>query len=113
MDSGGKAAGVRAPLIGIIYQAFLLPCWGFDLQLTIYTAVDSIMANGSVSVKPYGFIIFRGDYSDDAKWERYMAYLKNQTRRGLESEDLVELYDRMDWKVIVLSLANLYKKPLR
>ena len=58
------------------------------------------MANDSVSVKPYGFIIFRGDYSDDAKWERYMAYLKNQTRRGLESEDLVELYDRMDWKVI-------------
>jgi hypothetical protein len=71
------------------------------------------MANESGSAKPYGFIIFRGDYSDDAQWERYMAYLKNQTRSGLESEDLGHLYDRIDWKVIVRSLANLYKKPLR
>lgn len=71
------------------------------------------MANDSGSAKPYGFIIFRGDYRDDAQWERYMAYLKNQARRGLESEDLGHLYDRMDWKVIVRSLANMYKKLLR
>ncbi|KAF2709025.1 hypothetical protein K504DRAFT_534567 [Pleomassaria siparia CBS 279.74] len=49
---------------------------------------------------PYGFIIYRGDYGDDAQWERYMAYLKHQTRTGLEDEGEAELFDLMDWKVI-------------
>jgi hypothetical protein len=65
------------------------------------------MANELGSAKSYGFIIFRGDYSDDAQWERYMTYLKNQTQSGLKSEDLGHLYDRIDWKVLVRSLTYL------
>lgn len=59
------------------------------------------MADKSTPVKPYGFIIYRGDYSNDARWEEFMAYLKHSTRAGLESEDKGQLYDRIDWKVIV------------
>jgi hypothetical protein len=53
---------------------------------------------------PYGFIIYRGDYKDDAKWERFMAYLKQETRRNLESDGTPEQWDRMDWKVMVYML---------
>lgn len=53
---------------------------------------------------PYGFIIYRGDYKDDAKWERFMAYLKQQTRWNLEEEGTPEQWDRMDWKIIVKAL---------
>jgi hypothetical protein len=62
------------------------------------------MTGEKANKERYGFIIYRCDYSDDAQWERFMAYLKNQTRRGMESENSLELYDRMDWKVIVKSL---------
>lgn len=63
------------------------------------------MAEADTSKKtPYGFIIYRGDYQDDAKWERYMAYLKQQTRRNLEAEGIPEQWDRMDWKVVVKTL---------
>lgn len=64
------------------------------------------MASESRSAKPYGFIIFRGDYSDDAQWERYMAYLKYWAKIGLEDENLAHLYDRIDWKVIVRLSKN-------
>jgi hypothetical protein len=89
----------------LVYQASpdnLLPNHritpGFPFQ-TSYT-----MTGEKANKERYGFIIYRCDYSDDAQWERFMAYLKNQTRRGMESENNLELYDRMDWKVIVKSL---------
>jgi len=63
------------------------------------------MAGDKANKEHYGFIIYRCDYSDDAQWEQFMAYLKNQTRRGMESENNLELSDRMDWKVIVKSLS--------
>jgi hypothetical protein len=91
----------------LVYQASpdkLLPNHritpGFPFQ-TSYT-----MTGEKANKERYGFIIYRCDYSDDAQWERFMAYLKNQTRRGMESENSLELYDRMDWKVIVKSLRN-------
>lgn len=59
------------------------------------------MADKSTPVKPYGFIIYRSDYSDDARWEQFMTSLKHQTCGGLESEYKSHLYDRIDWKVIV------------
>lgn len=62
------------------------------------------MAEEKTDKKPYGFIIYRGDYRDDAQWDRFMAYLKHQTRQGLEDDGIPELYDRMDWKVIVKPL---------
>lgn len=69
------------------------------------------MADESTPAKPYGFIIYRGDYSDDARWEQFMAYLKHQTRSGLESEGKGQLYDRIDWKVIVWFLATMHTGP--
>lgn len=71
------------------------------------------MADKSTSVKPYGFIVYRGDYSDDARWEQFMAYLKHQTRRGLEAEGKGQLYDRIDWKVIVCFLTTMHTRSAR
>lgn len=66
------------------------------------------MAEEKAPKRHHGFIIYRGDYSDDAQWERFMAYLKYQTRRGLEEEDKPQLYDCMDWKVMVKSLNTIH-----
>jgi hypothetical protein len=64
--------------------------------------INENMADADTPKKiPYGFIIYRGDYKDDAKWERFMAYLKQETRRNLESDGTPEQWNRMDWKVIV------------
>ena len=62
---------------------------------------DKMAGANSPQKTPYGFVIYRGDYKDDAKWERFMAYLKQQTRRNLEAEGIPEQWDRMDWKVMV------------
>jgi hypothetical protein len=53
---------------------------------------------------PYGFIIYRGTHTDDAMWDRYMAYLKHVTHQNLESEGMLGLWEDMDWKVIVRAL---------
>lgn len=71
------------------------------------------MADEPTSAGPYGLIIYRGDYSDDARWEQFMAYLKHQTRKGLESEGKGQLYDRIDWKIIVRSLETFHTGPVR
>jgi len=66
------------------------------------------MAGEKAPQKYHGFIIYRGDYSDDAQWERFMAYLKHQTHRGLEKEGKLQLYSLIDWKVMVKSLNTFH-----
>lgn len=55
----------------------------------------------AVPQEHYGFVIYRADDTDDAQWERFMAFLKYQVRHSLFKEDLVEFYDEIDWKVVV------------
>jgi hypothetical protein len=63
------------------------------------------VANGtSTRAKPYGFIIYRADYSDEAQWERFLAFLKHQVRTALARDGNNELYNLVDWKVQVHTL---------
>lgn len=39
----------------------------------------------------WGFVIYRGTYSDDAAWQRYLDLMKEKIRAYLEEHDLAEL----------------------
>ncbi|KAJ4364816.1 hypothetical protein N0V95_000660 [Ascochyta clinopodiicola] len=47
----------------------------------------------------YGFKIYRTDYTDETKWERFMAYLNAQTEARMEEENLAHEIPNIDWAV--------------
>ena len=47
----------------------------------------------------FGFVVYRCTYGDDESWQRFMQYLTAQTRARLETEDVSDLFDRLDWSV--------------
>lgn len=62
----------------------------------------------STGAKRYGFIIYRAEYSDEAQWERFLAFLKHQVRTALARDGHNELYNLIDWKVQVNTLTTLH-----
>jgi hypothetical protein len=71
--------------------------------MTAYsTMADLNSSNQNAALQEhYGFVIYRTDYTDDAQWERFMAFLKYQARHSLTTEGNPEFYDEIDWKVMV------------
>jgi hypothetical protein len=64
-------------------------------------ANQNLMNHNATPQEQYGFVFYRTDYTDDAQWNRFVALLKYQALHSLTQEGNPELYDAMDWKVMV------------
>ncbi|KAJ8112296.1 hypothetical protein OPT61_g5303 [Boeremia exigua] len=47
----------------------------------------------------WGFVIFRCTYHCNKEWEQFMTFLNAHVRAQLESEELGDCFDRLDWNV--------------
>ncbi|KAF1973672.1 hypothetical protein BU23DRAFT_553980 [Bimuria novae-zelandiae CBS 107.79] len=55
---------------------------------------------------PYGFVVYRTDYTSDDRWKNFMSFLNAQTRSTLLSSNFSDLLDGLDWHVQEASELN-------
>lgn len=53
----------------------------------------------TTSEAKHGFKIYRTDYSDETKWERFMTYLSAQVQARMEEQNLAHEIPNIDWAI--------------
>ncbi|KAK4139973.1 uncharacterized protein C8A04DRAFT_40310 [Dichotomopilus funicola] len=48
----------------------------------------------------WGFVIIRGTYSSQAKWDKFVQFIKEDTHDYLEQRAMLHLYDKAAWTVV-------------
>ncbi|KAF9696435.1 hypothetical protein EKO04_005205 [Ascochyta lentis] len=62
------------------------------------TQLDDSQPPTTSDVK-YGFKIYRTDYSDESKWERFMTYLNAQVQARMKEENIAHEILNIDWAI--------------
>lgn len=70
-----------------------------DLPLRSDTAPVAHPSQAKPREDAYGFVVYRTDYTSDAKWVSFMSFLNAQARSTLISSNCSDLLDQLDWNV--------------